>query len=59
MFLSQVQEPVVQRLGGSADGLPLGFTRDGVNEVKVGFAIGTIQADDQIEGTGVQHSFVL
>src|SRR5688500_1630578 len=60
MFLSQVQEPVVQRLGGSADGLPLGFTRGGVNEVKIGFAIGTIQADDQVEGTsGVHHvSFV-
>jgi len=29
--------------------LPLGFARGGVNQVEVGFAVGMIQADDQVE----------
>lgn len=51
MLLAQVQEPVVQRFRRSADGLPLGITRGGVNEIEVSLAIGTIQADEQVEGT--------
>ena len=50
MLLAQLQQPVVQRFGGSADGLLRVVTECGVNEVQIGLAIGTIQADDQVKG---------
>src|SRR6185436_9060505 len=50
MLLTQFGQPVVQGFGGGGDGLLVCLARGGVKEMKIGLAIGTIQADDQVKG---------
>jgi ATP-dependent helicase YprA (DUF1998 family) len=60
MLLAQLQEPVMQSFWRGADSLLLGFARGVVNEIKIGLFIGTIQANDQIEGMwGVHHGWLV
>ena len=55
MVLAQLGQPVVERLGGSCDGLLLNGAGAGVDEMQVGLAIGTVQADDQVRGMVCGH----
>ena len=51
MVLTKFQEPFPEGLGRGVDGFRAALAGGGGDEVQVGFAIGTIQADDQVEGT--------
>jgi len=47
ILLAQLGQPVVERLGFGFDRLGPLFAGGSFNEVQIGLAIGTIQADDQ------------
>jgi len=52
MALAKFQQPFPERLGGRVDGLGAVLAGGGGDEVQIGLAIGTIQADDQVIGMG-------
>jgi len=55
MVPAQLDQPVVERLGRSCDGLLLNGAGAGVDEMQIGLAIGTVQADDQVIGMSCGH----
>ena len=55
MLLAQLEQPLPQGFGGGVDGLGAALASVGVDEAQVGFAIGAIQADDQVIGMGCVH----
>lgn len=57
MLLPQEEQPFPERFGGSVDDHALALVGGGVNEVEIGLAIGTIQADDQVIGMGCVHGY--
>jgi hypothetical protein len=57
MLLTELGQPAVELFGGSAQHLFLGLCGAGVDVMKIGLAVGTIQADDQIEGMYCVHAF--
>ncbi len=55
VVLAQPSQPIVELLGGSGDGLLLSVAGAGVDEMQIGLAIGTVQADDQVMGMICGH----
>ncbi len=55
MILAQLGQPIVERLGGSGHGLFLNGAGAGVDQMQIGLAIGTVQADDQVIGMVCGH----
>ena len=55
MVLAQSSQPMVEFLGGSRHGLLLSGAGASVDELQIGLAIGTVQADDQVVGMGCGH----
>ncbi len=48
MLLTQLQQPFPEGFGSGVDDLGAALAGASVDEVQVGLAIGTIQADDQV-----------
>ena len=59
MLLTQLAEPFPEGFRGGVDGGRAGLAGGGVDEVQVGFAVGAIQADDQVVGMRSVHGFWL
>jgi hypothetical protein len=56
MVLAELEQPLPKGFGSGVDDLGTALAGGGVEEVQVGFAIGTIQADDQVIGMGSIHA---
>jgi hypothetical protein len=56
IFLAQLQQPFPERFRRSVDGLGVTMPIGNTDEVQIGFAIGTIQTDNQVIGRSV-HTF--
>ena len=60
MALALLEQPLAKVFGRAVQGFGTGFCGPGVDEVQVDFAIGTIQADDQVVGSiYIEHDFVV
>ena len=56
MALAQVQQPLAQFFRRAIQGLGARLASSGVDEVKVGLTVGTVQTDDQVI-FGIAHCF--
>jgi len=57
MTLAQIQKPAAKIFGRTGYGAGLGLAGSALDEVEVGFGIGTVQADNEVEGLGmVDHN---
>src|SRR5215471_9146942 len=57
MFLAQLSQPFPESLWGGGDGVRTALASLGLDEMQVGFGVGTIQADDQVIARFSVHSF--
>ena len=50
VLLAQLGQPVVEAFGGGVEGLAPAAAGAGVDEGQVGLGVGTVQADEPVEG---------
>ena len=57
ILLSELEEPFPKRFGTGVNDDALALAGGGVDEMQIGFAIGTIQADDEVIGMRCVHEY--